>query len=45
MKKENLQLDDIYNYIVPSYFDIGEHEIVILQDPYGNLLTLKIQDE
>ena len=34
----------MYNYIVPSYFSIGEYEIVILQDPYGTLLTLRIQE-
>ena len=45
MKDLNLDIDDMYNYIVPSYFSIGVYEIVILQDPYGNLLTLKIQDE
>jgi len=45
MKDLALDIDDMYNYIVPSYFSIGACEIVILQDPYGNLLTLKIQDE
>ena len=38
------KIDDIYNYIVPSYFSVGEYEIVILQDPYGALLTLRIQE-
>ena len=27
------KIDDIYNYIVPSYFSVGDYEIVILQDP------------
>tara|TARA_Y100001963_G_C6704628_1_gene411284 strand:- start:1040 stop:1156 length:117 start_codon:yes stop_codon:yes gene_type:complete len=33
---------DVFNYLVPSYFEIGELEIVILQDPYGKILTIKI---
>lgn len=45
MKDLHLDIDDMYNYIVPSYFSVRDYEIVILQDPYGNLLTLKIQDE
>ena len=44
MKKRILNLDDIYNYLVPSYFDVGEYEIVILQDPYGNILNIRIQE-
>ena len=39
-----MKIDDMYNYIVPSYFSIGEYEIVILQVPYGTLLTLRIQE-
>ena len=33
---------DVYNYLVPSYFEVGDFEIVVLQDPNGELLTLKI---
>jgi len=43
MTDKNLKLDDIYNYLVPSYFQIGDCEIIILQDPEGNLLTVKVQ--
>ena len=35
---------DVYNYLVPSYFEIGDFEIVVLQDPNGELLTLKINN-
>ena len=34
--------EDIFDLIVPSYFDIGGYEIIILQNPEGDLLTLKI---
>ena len=34
--------DPIFSYLVPSYFSIGPYEIVTLQDPYGNALTIKI---
>tara|TARA_R110000744_G_scaffold220801_3_gene339629 strand:- start:4491 stop:4625 length:135 start_codon:yes stop_codon:yes gene_type:complete len=34
--------DSIFSYIVPSYFFVGDYEIVILQDPKGNALTIKI---
>ena len=44
MKNITLELDDIYNYIVPSYFKIGEYEVVVLQDPYGTALTIRIQE-
>ena len=43
MGKERLEMDDIYSYLVPSYFTVGEYEIIILQNPEGDLLTLKIQ--
>ena len=33
---------DIFDMLVPSYFDIGGCEIVIIQDSQGELLTLKI---
>tara|TARA_R100000458_G_C8203873_1_gene193536 strand:- start:762 stop:881 length:120 start_codon:yes stop_codon:yes gene_type:complete len=29
---------------VPSQFTVGIYEIIIIQDPYGNLLTLKIEE-
>lgn len=31
-----------YSYLVPSYFSIGPYEIVVIQDPKGNALTIKI---
>jgi len=34
--------DDLFSFIVPSYFDVGGYEIVIIQDSNGELLTLKI---
>ena len=33
---------DFFSMLVPSYFDIGGYEIVVIQDPNGDLLTLKI---
>jgi hypothetical protein len=33
---------NIFEEIVPSYFEIGDMEIVILQDQNGELLTIKI---
>ena len=39
MKGEKL---DLFELIVPSYFDVGGYEIIILQSPEGDLLTLKI---
>jgi hypothetical protein len=33
---------DIFKYLVPSYFEIDGIEIVIIQDPEGKLLKLKI---
>ena len=35
--------EDLFSYLVPSYFDIGGCEIVILQNPNGELLTIKIE--
>lgn len=37
-----LQDDKIFSYLVPSYFSVGPYEIVVLQDPEGNALTIKI---
>jgi hypothetical protein len=34
--------DIIFELLVPSYFEVGGYEIVILQDPEGELLTLKV---
>ena len=34
--------DSIFSYLVPTYFNVGVYEIVILQDPFGNALTIKI---
>lgn len=36
--------DDLFSILVPSYFEIGKYEIVVLQDGEGNLLTLKISE-
>jgi len=36
--------DDLFSILVPSYFDINGYEIIIIQDPQGNLLTLKIAE-
>ena len=33
--------DSIFNYLVPSYFSVGVYEIVILQTPEGDALTIK----
>ena len=30
--------------LVLSYFSIDLYELIIIQDPYGNLLTLKIEE-
>jgi len=37
-----LEDDSIFGYIVPTYFNVGKYEIVVLQDPQGNALTIKI---
>lgn len=37
-----IQDDPIFSYFVPTYFTVGAYEIVILQDPQGNALTIKI---
>ena len=39
MKEDRL---DLFKLIVPSYFDVGGYEIIILQNPEGDLLTLKV---
>tara|TARA_R110000765_G_scaffold33034_1_gene76033 strand:- start:158 stop:286 length:129 start_codon:yes stop_codon:yes gene_type:complete len=36
--------EDVFDIIVPSYFEVDNYEIVVLQDPEGNLLTLKIEE-
>tara|TARA_R110002167_G_scaffold82645_5_gene225423 strand:- start:863 stop:985 length:123 start_codon:yes stop_codon:yes gene_type:complete len=30
--------------LVPSYFEVGGYEIIILQTPDGDLLTLRIEE-
>ena len=35
---------NIFKDLVPSYFDIKGYEILILQDKYGNLITIKISE-
>ena len=37
-----LQDDKIFSYLVPSYFTVGPYDIVIIQDPDGHALTIKI---
>ena len=34
----------LFEDVVPSYFKIGEYEILIIQDTYGNLITIKINE-
>tara|TARA_R110000787_G_scaffold250180_2_gene355793 strand:- start:896 stop:1033 length:138 start_codon:yes stop_codon:yes gene_type:complete len=38
-----LKIDDAYDYLVPSYFQIGECEIIILQSPEGDAITIKVR--
>ena len=35
--------DDLFDFLVPSYFDIDMYEILILQNPYGDLITIKVE--
>tara|TARA_R110000787_G_scaffold21081_1_gene62662 strand:- start:4277 stop:4414 length:138 start_codon:yes stop_codon:yes gene_type:complete len=35
--------DSIFDKIVPSYFEVGNYEIIIFQTPEGDLLSLKIE--
>lgn len=37
-----LQDDKIFSYLVPSYFSVGPYEIVVLQNPEGDCITIKI---
>lgn len=39
-----MNTDDVFSMLVPSYFEVAGYEIVVLQDPQGNLLTLKIAE-
>tara|TARA_R100000781_G_scaffold67245_1_gene42413 strand:+ start:93 stop:209 length:117 start_codon:yes stop_codon:yes gene_type:complete len=34
----------VFDFIVPSYFEIGDMEIIIIQDRYGNCLSIKINE-
>ena len=34
--------NDFFSMLVPTYFEIGGCEIIIIQDSNGDLLTLKI---
>jgi|TARA_R110000744_G_scaffold190921_2_gene310131 hypothetical protein len=36
-------MDSIFDTFVPSYFEVGNYEIIILQNPEGDLITLKIE--
>ena len=40
-----MKIDDVYNYIVPTYFQIGDYEIVILQNPEGDVLTIRVEHD
>jgi len=35
--------DDLFEFLVPSYFDIDIYEILILQNPQGDLITIKVE--
>ena len=34
--------EDLMTQLVPSYFDIGGYEIIVLQDVEGELITVKV---
>ena len=36
-------MDSIFDTFVPSYFEVGNYEIIILQNPEGDLITLKVE--
>ena len=36
-------MKNIFDALVPSYFDVGPYEIIILQDSDGELINLNIQ--
>jgi len=35
-------MERILDIFVPTYFEVGDYEIIILQNPQGDLITLKI---
>ena len=35
-------MENIFELIVPSYFEVGGYEIIILQTPEGDLLNINI---
>ena len=37
-------MENIFDSIVPSYFEIGNYEVIVLQTPDGDLLTINIQE-
>ena len=37
-------MDNLFDVLVPSYFEVGNYEIIILQNSHGDLITLKIQE-
>tara|TARA_R110002012_G_scaffold7040_1_gene33315 strand:+ start:3554 stop:3682 length:129 start_codon:yes stop_codon:yes gene_type:complete len=37
-------MDNLFDMLVPSYYEVGNYEIIILQNPQGDLITLKIQE-
>ena len=37
-------MENIFESIVPSYFEVGNYEIIILQTPEGDLLNINIQE-
>ena len=36
-------MDTIFDTVVPSYFEVGDYEIIILQNPEGDLITLRVE--
>jgi len=37
-------MDSLFDILVPTYYEVGNYEIIILQNPQGDLITLKIQE-
>ena len=37
-------MDSVLDIFVPTYFEVGDYEIIILQNPEGDLITLKITE-
>ena len=37
-------MDRLLDVFVPTYFEVGDYEIIILQNSEGDLITIKITD-